>query len=130
MLLAQNADFLEDLNLEVLDDAGNHFRALVRVSDPTVVVVDWQLLVDVDHDVLGRITFQGWDSDLVEDGVLQALLGRMPEEGVVLEHVAQQLLHKGRASRELFLHVAIDATFFIRLHFLLVFKDVLVRDKR
>ena len=86
--LSQHVYLFEDFDLEVLDDLRSHFWTLLCVSDTTRVVIDWQGLIDVSSDLLWRITFQSWNSDVIEDWVLKAFLSRWPEERIIFEHFA------------------------------------------
>jgi len=129
MKLSQHVYFSQDFNLEVLYNLRCHLRALLRVFNTPCVVIDRQDFVDVCGDFLGGVAFQGWHSNVVEDGVLQALLGRRAEEWIVLEHVAHQLGHIRRAGTELMLQALFEAGRLLRFYLVLVIHNIDIRDK-
>jgi len=93
MQLSQNVDLFQDLDLEIVDDLRGHLWALLRVSNTSSVVVNWQNLVDVCRNLIRSIAFQSWHSDFVKDWALEAFLCCWPEERIVLEHIADQYDH-------------------------------------
>lgn len=109
MQCPQIEDLLQDLDLKELDHFCCHFWALIKTLNSAGIVVNGQQFINFDEDLFWCIAFKHGHANFVENRVLHALLGRRPEERVVLQHVEHQLDQAWRASLEQFLHIYVHA---------------------
>ena len=125
----QFEDFFQDLDLEILDYLCCHFWALIKPLNPTSVIVNWQILVDLDSYLFWCVTFQHRHSNFVEDRVLHAFLRWWSEEWVVLQHVEDQCHQLLWASLEQILHTIFKTSRLVRTDFHLIIVYVFVWDE-
>lgn len=117
---------LQDLYLEILNDLLCDFWALFKSSNSSGVIIDGQNFVDLSNNLFLCIALKHGNPDLVENWVLQALLGRWSEEGIVLEHVKNELNQLGRARFEHFLDALVELGWFVGTDFHLIVVDILI----